>query len=495
LRSAGSGVEANQWRSLFMTDFEGNPATWVDDQGRLRDLDGNLVPTGPESKPGDKNWEPPADLSYADKANLVDAAAGTGIWYGIDAIATAAAQAAKAAGDVKKAWDIYQAAKTAVKTGKSVKDAISGLIPPTGSQGDALAASMQDDPNQSDPTDPVIGTPYEPPPEIGTPYEAPPETGSPIPPPPQDIEPTDPVITPENPTPVQPPMHPPGVPHHPPSAPPSSVQPPASPPTTNPEIPNPSYAPADPTQSETTAVPTPPTDPTGNIAESATTPSVPAQDIDGTEIPSIGGAIERLPQEETSFEGEGVGKKRKSEETSFEFHAPLFVRGKFKKARFAGPGTHIIERLDQDPLTDSDRAAKIHDIEYALAKNYKDVSKADKDYLARIWKSDDNLFNQTVSSLPIALKHGLNELVPASRGMFTSINQGGERMTNQQEVAYRQQLAKEKLNVYDPLGELGKTRAFEKKTKVLRDTALVATGGLPLLAARKYYQHRYRNFN
>jgi hypothetical protein len=97
---------------------------------------------------------------------------------------------------------------------------------------------------------------------------------------------------------------------------------------------------------------------------------------------------------------------------STEYHAPLWKDGHFVKANFAGPGTHILERLNQEPISEVDRAAKIHDLEIGLQNPHGTTRFADERLLKSIYSSNDNVWNKTVVGLPIALKVAANYLIP-----------------------------------------------------------------------------------
>lgn len=71
-----------------------------------------------------------------------------------------------------------------------------------------------------------------------------------------------------------------------------------------------------------------------------------------------------------------------------ERHAPQLVRRlppKFVRGNFIGPGTQIIKRLKRgdQPVTGTDRIAKVHDIDYSLAKNVDDIRRADNRMIGR----------------------------------------------------------------------------------------------------------------
>lgn len=102
-----------------------------------------------------------------------------------------------------------------------------------------------------------------------------------------------------------------------------------------------------------------------------------------------------------------------------ERHAYLQLpEGGFGRANFMGPGTALYARLDRGdpPRTDSDRAARAHDIRYALAQTPEGVAAADQrlvDVLVNIRnRGSDTWLNTKIGELPIRAKmfaerHGL----------------------------------------------------------------------------------------
>ena len=71
------------------------------------------------------------------------------------------------------------------------------------------------------------------------------------------------------------------------------------------------------------------------------------------------------------------------------------------RANYAGPGTHLKERLSRnDPPVDGPRgidiAAKQHDIDYSNAKVFKDVRRADNRFIKRVRKSEQSSFAKNI---------------------------------------------------------------------------------------------------
>ena len=75
-----------------------------------------------------------------------------------------------------------------------------------------------------------------------------------------------------------------------------------------------------------------------------------------------------------------------------ERHTPLITDNGIKIAEYAGPGTHIKYRLENNikPLTLVDKTAKAHDIRYALSENIDDVRYADNKMISKLDEIDKN---------------------------------------------------------------------------------------------------------
>ena len=73
-----------------------------------------------------------------------------------------------------------------------------------------------------------------------------------------------------------------------------------------------------------------------------------------------------------------------------ERHVPLITDQGLKLAEFAGPGTHIKYRLQNNiqPLGAVDKSSKAHDIRYALSKNVDDVRFADNKMISKLEEID-----------------------------------------------------------------------------------------------------------
>jgi len=73
-----------------------------------------------------------------------------------------------------------------------------------------------------------------------------------------------------------------------------------------------------------------------------------------------------------------------------ERHVPLITEQGLKLAEFAGPGTHIKYRIENNikPLGAVDKTAKAHDIRYSLSKNVDDVRFADNKMISKLQEID-----------------------------------------------------------------------------------------------------------
>jgi len=79
-----------------------------------------------------------------------------------------------------------------------------------------------------------------------------------------------------------------------------------------------------------------------------------------------------------------------------EKHMILPTKYGYSVANYAGPGTHLEERLARgDPPVDGphgiDAAAEKHDIDYAIAKDYHDIEVADEKLIKRVKKAETSL--------------------------------------------------------------------------------------------------------
>lgn len=78
-----------------------------------------------------------------------------------------------------------------------------------------------------------------------------------------------------------------------------------------------------------------------------------------------------------------------------EKHLVLPTSSGLTRANFAGPGTHLAERLQRgdvgvDGPKGIDEAAKKHDIKYSLAKDYSDIRMADSEFIDDVRDSTQN---------------------------------------------------------------------------------------------------------
>lgn len=74
-------------------------------------------------------------------------------------------------------------------------------------------------------------------------------------------------------------------------------------------------------------------------------------------------------------------------------YAPEPFTGKRMLANYAGPGTHVLKRiqLGHKPISLLDRISQAHDVRYALANTVDDVREADKIFMERLAKEKNNL--------------------------------------------------------------------------------------------------------
>lgn len=94
-----------------------------------------------------------------------------------------------------------------------------------------------------------------------------------------------------------------------------------------------------------------------------------------------------------------------------EKHAILKLpNGRFGRANFMGPGTHIVERLERGdrPRTAMDELSEAHDIRYTEAATQSDVARADEIFIRGAKKiledGLDNAFNVHIGLKPIQAK-------------------------------------------------------------------------------------------
>ena len=95
-----------------------------------------------------------------------------------------------------------------------------------------------------------------------------------------------------------------------------------------------------------------------------------------------------------------------------EKHAVLLLpNGKYGRANFEGPGTHIIERLKRNdpPRTAMDELSMYHDIRYSLATSQADIEKADEIFISGakmiLAQKKDNKINVNLGLKAIQAKY------------------------------------------------------------------------------------------
>lgn len=102
------------------------------------------------------------------------------------------------------------------------------------------------------------------------------------------------------------------------------------------------------------------------------------------------------------------------EQKTTEHHAYLYTDHGFERAHFAGPGTHLLQRLHQEPLTEVDKAAKIHDLRIGLLHPRASTMKADQEMLSSVINADDYLWNKLVVGVPMGFKVLANYVIPTA---------------------------------------------------------------------------------
>lgn len=118
-----------------------------------------------------------------------------------------------------------------------------------------------------------------------------------------------------------------------------------------------------------------------------------------------------------------------------EKHVPLYTDKGFKIGQFMGPETQIVKRLRRGDkgLTDSDRTALVHDIEYTLANSPEDVRNADMRMLKTLDKiqerGSDYRINIEAGRRGIQGKLLFEKLSFLEKGSFSS-KSGGRDLSN-----------------------------------------------------------------
>lgn len=93
--------------------------------------------------------------------------------------------------------------------------------------------------------------------------------------------------------------------------------------------------------------------------------------------------------------------------TKGELHAPLYVDGKWVTGNFVGPGTDLIPRLERGDMgvSATDDVARLHDIQYSLARTPQDILDADSRMITNLVKAKDKLVNRIPAGVAIAAKY------------------------------------------------------------------------------------------
>jgi hypothetical protein len=97
-------------------------------------------------------------------------------------------------------------------------------------------------------------------------------------------------------------------------------------------------------------------------------------------------------------------------------------KGRPQKAEWAGPGTNIVARLARgdEGISGVDRAAKRHDLLYAISQNVDDVRRADLRFVGEVNRTDDTQFNKKAALAVIKSKMALEKLGVAKPSDFTT---------------------------------------------------------------------------
>lgn len=108
-----------------------------------------------------------------------------------------------------------------------------------------------------------------------------------------------------------------------------------------------------------------------------------------------------------------------------ERHMILKTPAGFKTANWAGPGTHVLDRLrdgNSEPLTVTDAISKAHDIDYSLATDLDKVRKADRRMLANLATAAkagaDSRLNLGLASAAIGLKVFAEDNLGVRKSLF-----------------------------------------------------------------------------
>jgi hypothetical protein len=104
-----------------------------------------------------------------------------------------------------------------------------------------------------------------------------------------------------------------------------------------------------------------------------------------------------------------------------EKHPPLITSRGLKRGNFAGPGTHVLERIKRGDqgVNFTDSVAKGHDLRYMLAKNQGDIRSADFKFIKSLSGSKGNIINKTVARNVMKGKVFLENKGLMSRSQFS----------------------------------------------------------------------------
>jgi hypothetical protein len=125
-------------------------------------------------------------------------------------------------------------------------------------------------------------------------------------------------------------------------------------------------------------------------------------------------------------------KKRKGEQHAFMYNAKT---GKYQRAQFCGPKTHVLQRIRDgcQGVSEADRVCRAHDLRFMLARGpntamwIRDADDRMVRKLKEIRKAGtDTRFNTDISMRGIQLKKGLEDYNILRKGSFGPATNAGE---------------------------------------------------------------------
>ena len=110
-----------------------------------------------------------------------------------------------------------------------------------------------------------------------------------------------------------------------------------------------------------------------------------------------------------------------------EVHAPQYTKDGFRFGSYIGPGTKVYDNLRKgvQPITNTDKTAKLHDIMFSLAENPEDARAADLRMIRNLDRiqneKSDYKFNIYMGKVPIKAKMWAEDMGIIRKGSFTSM--------------------------------------------------------------------------